>query len=87
MKTQRSAQPATTRNPPVITTLTLQKRDDGSFCLTICHRRGRRTLYVECHTFRLDRDGQLPPEEEVWLWGQVQAPALALADWEEPQLF
>jgi hypothetical protein len=87
MKTQRSAQPATTKIPPIITSLTWQKRDDGGFCLTIVHRRGRRTVYVECHSFRLDRDGQIPPDEELWIWGQVRAPALALADWEDAQLF
>jgi len=87
MKTQGGAQRRTSKEPPVITTITLQKYDDGSFCLTISHRRGRRTMAVGTRLFRLDHDARLPAEVEVWLWGQVQAPSLALAGWQEQVLF
>jgi hypothetical protein len=44
-------------------------------------------MAVGTRLFRLDRDARLPAEVEVWLWGQVQAPSLALAGWEEATLF
>lgn len=87
MQTSSGRSPATTRTMPVISTLTLQLKDDGEFCLTVAHRRGRRTMFVGTRMFRLDPEGRMPAEVEVWLWGQVQTPSQALANWEEAQLF
>jgi hypothetical protein len=87
MQTSSGRSPATTRTPPAITELRLQKADDGEFTLTVTHRSGRKTRGVYRQSFRLDHDGRLPALVELWLWGQVQTPILVMAEWEQESIF